>query len=77
MYAFLHADLGRAFFCNPLVMIAFPLLGGTLVWQWWQRRRNVALEPWSKLRQFWVTALVIGSILGFWIVRNLPGYPFL
>ncbi len=59
---------------NVLAVLAVPLL----VWAWlgWARRSYQGLaRPAPHPR--WIPLTVLGVVLGWWLVRNLPGMPFL
>ncbi len=59
---------------NLLAVATVPLL--LLVWLGWVRRAwTGAPRPAPKPR--WVPLLVLGVVLAWWVVRNIPGVPFL
>ena len=68
-HEFLHGRIGAAFRLNPLLVLALPLL---------------ALIGAAELRKpgrisrlpAWVIWGILGVILAFWVLRNVPCYPF-
>jgi len=70
----LHGQWQEALRLNALVTILGPLLVGGLAWERLSRR---SVRPWSfnQLSPTLVWALV-GVVLLFGIVRNIPCYPF-
>jgi len=79
MHALTHLDLRTALDQNLLMVIAVPFL----VWRWftWTKRsyvhsRTGVPQP-RRLASPWVLYGVLVAVLIFWLVRNLPGVPFL
>jgi hypothetical protein len=69
-HALLHGRLGEAFRLNPLLLISMPVVAGMLV-------IDPRLKPKYRLSMnpvFPVIVLVV--VVAFWIVRNIPLYPF-
>jgi len=72
-HALLHGNLGEALGLNPLMVLMLPLLGYSLL-------SYVAFEvrgwPLSGVlaSPFWGW-LVLGTILAYWVLRNIPLYP--
>lgn len=74
LHALAHVDVVTAVDRNPLMGAAIPLL----LWTWlrWTRRaargrsRTSAAPPWA----VWS---LLGVILGFWVLRNVPGLEWL
>lgn len=74
IHAMAHLDLLTAVDRNPLTVAAVPLL----LWTWlrwtrraaWGRARTWAAPPWA----VWS---LLGVILGFWLLRNVPGLEWL
>jgi hypothetical protein len=63
----LHGNFAAAFRLNPFVMTIVPLVLGV-----WLVRGDAAF---SRLRPIWIW-LIVGVIIGFSILRNLPIPPF-
>ena len=75
VHAALHGRVGEAFRYNPLGMILLP---SALVWfvlkvPGWLRKGPPETPPRPAGRWPW---WVIGLIVAFWILRNLPFHPF-
>jgi hypothetical protein len=74
MHALLHGDVLTAFKFNPFMMVALPFLIYVLV-----RHTNAVVrdQPINRNRldakYIW---MMFVAILGFWIFRNTPFYPF-
>lgn len=72
LHALLHGDIGQAMSMNPLLVLALPVLALMAVNAagWWSPRDTLL---WRVLRspKFWLWLL-----LGYWIARNLPWWPF-
>jgi hypothetical protein len=75
VHAMLHGDARGAFRFNPLGMVLLPaaLLGIGLELAGWVRGRPLAWRfraggPWA-----WCFAALL---LGFWVLRNIPAWPF-
>lgn len=73
--ATLHGRLGAAFRFNPVGMILLPLacfgLGLELVG--WVRGKALPFRLHVGARGAWV---ILWIVAGFWILRNLPWWPF-
>ena len=63
LYALLHGKVLLALRCNLLL----PPLAGVLAALWWR--------PQLGCRR-WITFPVLAAVLLFWVLRNLPYYPF-
>lgn len=74
-YAVLHGDLGGAFRLNPVGMVLFPaaLLGLGLELAGWARGKPLPFRFRVGGRWAWG---VLGIVLAFWVVRNIPEWPF-
>ncbi|MFD0895149.1 DUF2752 domain-containing protein [Luteolibacter ambystomatis] len=74
-FALLHGDILKAFRYNPLGVVLFPiaLIGVLLQAIGWANNRPPPIR-WSAGSRgaFWIAVLVIA----FWILRNLPWWPF-
>lgn len=69
-----HGDLGTALARNPFAVVAFAYLAVT--WLLWLRRAVTGQRP-RWLAPAWVLHGVLGAILAFWVLRNLPGWTWL
>lgn len=69
-----HADLPTALARNPLAVVAYVWVAGIfLAWtrrRWSNKHRSYLAPP-------WVLWTVLGVILAFWVLRNIPGWDFL
>jgi hypothetical protein len=74
-YATLHGRLGEAFRFNPVGMVLLPVAAvgvGIEIFGWVRGRRlpfrmNVGrYGAWS----------LVAIIIGFWVLRNIPAWPF-
>ena len=74
VHALGHGDLMTALARNPFAVVA---LGYVLVtWVLWLER-TARGRPLRWLAPPWVLYGVLGSILAFWVLRNLPGWTWL
>ena len=74
LHQLLHGNLAAAWGLNPLLMIALPVLfyfSAVRLWAAPGRRRPPGLNP--SRRFYWAA---FGMIAAFWILRNIPVYPF-
>ncbi|RRN80998.1 DUF2752 domain-containing protein [Pseudoxanthomonas sp. GW2] len=72
MHALVHGDLVRAFSMNPLGLLALGLTPLMLAWSGgWQPRLLAPLMRWVLAPKLWLAVLP-----GYWILRNLPWFPF-
>ncbi len=74
LHQLLHCDVVRAFGLNPLMVLSLPFLGYAFVWHGVLGRKRPPL-PAGFASAYWIWVLLI-CILGFWILRNIPVYPF-
>lgn len=74
-HALLHGDLTTALDRNPLLVAALPLI--LFCWGMWGFRL-AGRTSWSTtlIPPRWLWAM-LGVILGFWILRNIPGWTLL
>ena len=74
LHHLLHGDIEKALLLNPLMFLLVPVLIFALV------RHTNAVVTGQELKGNRVPAKYIWAlfvvVLFFWIVRNLPGYPF-
>ena len=73
-HALTHGDVGGAVARNPLTVVAyvvifFGFLNFTV--RMWSGRPKARLAP------AWVLYGMLGVILGYWVLRNVPGWTFL
>jgi len=69
-----HADVGSALARNPLVVAAAAgLLVAYVVWV----RRVVRSEPRRWLAPPQALYALVGVVVGFWVLRNVPGWTWL
>ena len=75
--ALLHGRLAQAVAYNPLMFLFLPAVGLSVarsLWAWaWGR--EIGRRPPGRLtsRVTWALGVVL---VVFWVVRNIPGYPF-
>jgi len=69
-----HGDLWIALARNPFAVLAFAYL--VITWLLWLRR-TVTGRPPRWLAPAWVLYGILGSILAFWVLRNVPGWTWL
>lgn len=65
----LHGDMAAALRCNALVTLALPFLAVAAVWSRW---RSQPAANWKPVYTWWL----LGVVVVFGIVRNIPIYPF-
>ena len=73
LYAILHLDIEQALAWNPLFVILMPfLVFGALrtMYTMWTGKT----APGYRLPA-WATKYLLGLILAYWILRNIPVYP--
>ena len=74
LHQLLHGNLVGALGYNPLAMLALPVVGYAFLWAllsttWGKRLPTAYVHPaliWS----------LLVSVVAFWVLRNLPIYPF-
>ena len=74
VHALGHGDVMTALARNPFAVVAFGYIAVT--WLLWLRR-TVTGRPARWLAPPWVLHGVLGAILAFWFLRNLPGWTWL
>ena len=74
-YATLHGRLGEAFRFNPLGMILLPVacVGVGIEALGWVRGKPLPFRLNAGALGAWV---IVWTVIGFWIFRNLPWWPF-
>jgi len=74
LHQLLHGNLGAAFGLNALMVLSVPFLAYAFVAQ------GLAAFGWRLLPRPFLPAWVIWSLLGvivtYWVLRNVPAYPF-
>ena len=74
LHALLHGNVRAAFGLNPLMVLSLPFLVYAFVCQALvsrgSRRLPRVLLPAS------VTWVLVGAILAYWVLRNIPVHPF-
>jgi hypothetical protein len=73
-HALLHGDLAQAAAYNILALFLLPPVVFFFYWTAWRSWRDRPLPTWNPPK--WVPRLLIAVLVVFWIVRNLPFYPF-
>jgi hypothetical protein len=73
-HSLLHGDLAQAVAWNPLVVMLLPL---GVLWLCWCAVRIMRGQPLPQLNPpTWSLRVFLGLLFVFWIIRNLPIYPF-
>jgi hypothetical protein len=73
-HALLNGDLLQALAWNPIAVVVLPL--GTL-WLFWAAWRVVRRRPLPSANPpTWSIRWITVGLLVFWLLRNLPFYPF-
>jgi hypothetical protein len=74
-YAVLHGNFGEAFRLNPMGMVLLPaaLLGLGLELAGWMRGKPLPFR--FRIGGRWAWG-VLGMVLVFWVIRNIPEWPF-
>lgn len=75
MHDLLHGDLHGALARNPLAVLAVPYLVGA--WWAWALRMTGRRTPRSTSLPPWTMWLILGLVVAFGVVRNLPGWTWL
>ncbi len=74
VHALTHGHLGAALHDNALTTLALPFA----LWAWWAwAGRRAADRPIRRLAPPWVMWALLALTLGFWVLRNLPGFGWL
>jgi flagellar biosynthesis protein FliR len=74
LHQLLHGNVGAAFALNPLMVLSLPFLGYSLIAYTRLALTGRPLPQISLSPTFgWLLTIVI---LGFWVFRNTPFYPF-
>jgi hypothetical protein len=74
VHALAHGDLSTALARNPFAVVAAGYLA--VAWALWLRRTATG-RPRRWLAPPWVLYSVLGAILMFWVLRNVPGWTWL
>jgi hypothetical protein len=67
-----HGNLAAAWRLNPLMVLAIPLLIYLIAKSSMPARPNAKQSSLPR----WLPWVVVGTIIAFWVVRNIPAYPF-
>jgi len=73
-YALAHGDLMGALARNPLAVAVLAYV--VISWVLWLER-TARGRPLRWLAPPWVLHGVLGAIVGFWVLRNVPGWTWL
>ena len=71
----LHGDIAGALARNPMTVIAVPYL--ILAWFTWVLRTTGRPAPRSTSLPPWTIWLLLGAVVTFGVLRNLPGWDWL
>lgn len=74
VHALAHGDLMTAWSRNPLAVVGLGYL--LVTWVLWFERTVTGRRP-TWMAPPWVLYGVLGAILTFWVLRNIPGWTFL
>lgn len=74
VHALGHGDLMTAMARNPFAVVAIAYI--LVTWVRWLERTVTGRHP-RWLAPPWVLYGVLGAILAFWVLRNLPGWTWL
>lgn len=74
VHALGHGDVVTALARNPFAVVAVGYI--VVTWMLWLRRTITGRPP-RWLAPAWVLHSVLGAILAFWVLRNLPGWEWL
>jgi hypothetical protein len=74
VHALAHGDLVTAWARNPFALLAVGYL--VVTWVLWLDRTATG-RPRRWLAPPWVLYSVLGAILTFWVLRNVPGWTWL
>lgn len=74
VHALGHGDLMTALARNPFAVVAFGYI--LVTWVLWLER-TARGRPRRWLAPPWVLYGVLGAVLAFWVLRNLPGWTWL
>lgn len=74
VHQLLHGHVGKAFRNNPLLMLALPYVGYSILSE---LRRAVGRRSWPQpFRSAWSVWVILALVMSFWFLRNLPVEPF-
>jgi hypothetical protein len=73
-HALLHGDLAQAAAYNVITIPLLPLAVLFLYWCAWRSLRSRPIPTWNL--PGWVPRLFLVLVVVFWVMRNLPFYPF-
>ncbi len=76
MLSLLHGELYAAFRYQPLLFVSFPFLVYYVLKVYIAFVFGKDILPFPKIRNRWFGITVAVIIVGYWILRNIPVYPF-
>lgn len=74
-YQILHGNILAAFDLNPLMMLALPFICYALASEILFLATKKWILPKLNIKSIWIWVILVVVIL-YWILRNLPWYPF-
>ncbi|MBO5416952.1 MAG: DUF2752 domain-containing protein [Clostridia bacterium] len=74
--ALLHGNLYAAFRLQPLMMLFLPIICYFCLKKYIAFVFGRDILPFPKIRMSFVGILVLVLIIGFWVLRNIPVFPF-
>jgi hypothetical protein len=74
LHALAHGDFTTAMARNPLTLAGMAVLA--FLWVAWLRR-SVTGAPRRWAAPPWMLRALLGLVLSFWVLRNLPGFAWL
>jgi hypothetical protein len=72
LHALLHGHVGEAFGLNPLMVSTLPFMGYYVMSYAYA---GVRMRPFNHVSPLWGWSM-FGTILAYWVLRNIPIYPF-
>lgn len=79
LHAALNGHFAQALAYNPLAPVLLPIVGLSIVralwgWAWGETVPRREREPrrWTR----WTPWVLFALLAGFWVLRNIPAYPF-
>ncbi len=76
LLALLHLDFYAAFRYQPLMFISLPLLVYYVAKLYFGFVFGKDVLPFPEIRSKWVGIAVVAVIVAYWILRNIPVFPF-
>jgi hypothetical protein len=74
LHQLMHGQILQALRCNALFTLFVPVVAVILLWRGQAKKKNPSVSPlvWKPV---W-TMLLLGTVLVFGVVRNIPSKPF-